>query len=398
MAFFNRFGGRNLSGKGVTPIPMYILNITSDVERYDVRTNAISAGWDGYTRCNIIINISAGVTVYSTNYLYAALNANIDASSGTSIRINNQGKIIGAGGKGADGCFTAYKSNLVNTDHPNFIGESLGNPDSGGVWWYMTQSPLTISYLQGGDAIYCDCDLIIDTAYSGAVIGGGGGGGAAGRMGLYGTGASGPEGAAIAKTKAASLTWYQAYGFAAGGAGGGGQGGASAGGTAGSYDAWFTYNGYTSTKGQAACQGNAGNAGSLSAPGTGGVGKDSGEGTGKVFDTGGTGGTLGGIGGTINWGTNTYSHTYYGYENCGPASAGTDNGIGYGYNPTLFSTQYAGATGYPAGQYNPDNLYGGAITAAVRRGRGGNAVRNAASKTIRYISTSLSNMYGSVGA
>ena len=390
MAFFNRFGGRNLSGKGITNIPTYKLNITSDVERYNARTNAISAGWDGTSRCNIIIEISPGVTVYSTDYLNSALNIELNAGfiiPGTTVKLINKGKIIGAGGKGVSGCFTNYKSQHVNTDHPAFNGEVLGNQDSAGLWWYMhggSEDPL---YFKGGDAVYCDQDIIIDTAYSGAVIGGGGGGGAAGRMGLYGDGVAGASAAKIAKSKA-GFEWYQTYGYAAGGAGGGGQGaGTCAAGAAGSYDAWFTHNGFSATKGQAACQGNAGTAGSLVAAGTGGVGKDSGEGTGKIFDGGGNGGTLGAIGGNPVWGNHTYGYVYYGYENCGPSTQGSQ-----------FATQSAGATGYPAGAYNPDNLYGGSITPGVRRGAGGYSIRKPAARRVTYVGAYIGYLYGTVGS
>jgi len=401
MAFFNRLGGRNLSSKGIVVIPTYNVSITSDTNQLILKDAAIAAGWNGTSQCNIIATISSGVTVYSTDNSVAALTiANI--SGGVSIKIINYGSIIGAGGTGGSGPYSTYKSQYAGVGHPNFNGGAAPSRFMYGLKMYWVQGTLAT---KGGDAISTTYPITIDNKNGVGKIGGGGGGGAACTTSTYmseifwGTpGITQGSGAPYSTTNITGACM-------AGGAGGGGQGaGACAGGSEGysdfgkylesddGYNTPMIYfgpgdrpDGHSSTYGLDDAynlRGNPGNAGSLTAAGTGGVGKDSGEGNGKVAGTGGTGGTLGAIGGSPVWGTASYGFNFYGYEDCGPSSAGSS-----------YATSTSYGAGYPAGAYNPDNLYGGST---YYRASGGYAVRKNG-KTVTFIGSSSTNIYGTIG-
>ena len=73
-----------------------VLNITSNVNNYDIGAQAIAAGGDKSTP--VILTINAGVTVGSTSSGTAAMYTGTGWSSGTTINITNNGSIVGSSG------------------------------------------------------------------------------------------------------------------------------------------------------------------------------------------------------------------------------------------------------------------------------------------------------------
>ena len=78
-----------------------VLNITSNVNNYDIGAQAIAAGGDKSTP--VILTINAGVTVGSTSTGTAAMYTGTGWSSGTTINITNNGSIVGASGSNSTG-------------------------------------------------------------------------------------------------------------------------------------------------------------------------------------------------------------------------------------------------------------------------------------------------------
>lgn len=114
--------------------------ITADVQNLNLRTWALSQGWDGTRR--VIVTINSGVTIGSNNTSSAALT--IDGTWPRGVKLINNGLIIGCGGKG-------------------------GNNDTNG-------SP-------GGTALLVSTATDIENTFG--TIGGGGGGGGGGASGSY---------------------------------------------------------------------------------------------------------------------------------------------------------------------------------------------------------------------
>lgn len=119
------------------------LTISSSTKEYDLRSAAISAGWD--QQGLVTLNINSGVYVWSDDTSTAALT--ISGSFPNGVRVNNYGYIMGRGG-----------------DDP-----SLNDFSSTGS--YTPQSS------NGGSAIYISSTSVtIDNKSSGYILGGGGAG------------------------------------------------------------------------------------------------------------------------------------------------------------------------------------------------------------------------------
>ena len=213
-----------------------VLNITSNVNNYDIGAQAIAAGGDKSTP--VILTINSGVTVGSTASTTAAMFTGTGWSNGTTITITNNGSITGSAGVNSLGSQTGsggnggYGAGFSNTGYSGNGGSgSSGANGSGG------SNPAAT----GGDAFNHSqtsdnyLSVIFSTAGtrvagSGATItikGGGGGGGGGGRSG-YGCGGGGGGGAN-------GGTGNTNGGTSPGGVGGVGQnGGITAGGNGGS--------------------------------------------------------------------------------------------------------------------------------------------------------------------
>lgn len=390
MAFFNRFGGRNLSGKGIVSRTTYTVNVTSDIDQYNVKTAALAAGWDGTSACNIVVNIASGVTVYSSTTSAPALKIEYGAISGVSTKINNSGMIIGAGGAGGNSAYHTYKPQWLGvTDQ---YGQTRTIREQIGLHWYWQKSDAALNGLakNGGDAIYTDSPLTVfqnssSNNGSNPYIGGGGGGGSSGRTAIYMNGSTTLNPNIYNIVKGTGTIFWTANGSPyAGGGGGGGRGGGNAAGGTASSPAWFydngyvpmTYNGYSGAAAYAAMTSNAGTAGSLTAAGTGGVGKDDNSGAGRTADGGGSGGGLGAAGSPPAYSNPTFNYNFN-YENEGPIGSGVYMVVN-------------GAT-----EFNPDGLWGGTTW---YRGSGGYAVKKSSSAvSVTFAGSAYNYYYGTVG-
>jgi hypothetical protein len=83
-------------GSHYNAVAATVLNITSNVNNYDIGAQAIAAGGDKSTP--VILTINAGVTVGSTSSGTAAMYTGTGWSSGTTINITNNGSIVGSSG------------------------------------------------------------------------------------------------------------------------------------------------------------------------------------------------------------------------------------------------------------------------------------------------------------
>lgn len=125
----------------------FALTITSDQENLDLRSYALSQGWDGASAASI--TIASGVVIYSAIGYALTISGTFPGG----LTLTNHGHIVGGGGNGADG---AYR-NPQNLGLPRFLGAA----------------PPT----NGQPAIDVQSAVSIDNK---GVIAGGGGGGAGG--------------------------------------------------------------------------------------------------------------------------------------------------------------------------------------------------------------------------
>lgn len=144
----------------------------SSVQNYDVRSEALTAGWDGVQPLIARIIVPAGVTISSSNPYSAAISfaGSFPSGSSASLLVAATATISGGGGFGGSGGTSG---------------------DAGGIGG------------DGGTAVFTSLQLTIDNLGT-IAAGGGGGGGGAGAF-TYGTGGN-PDA------------------FAGGGGGGGGAG------------------------------------------------------------------------------------------------------------------------------------------------------------------------------
>jgi len=164
-----------------------VLNITSNVNNYDIGAQAIAAGGDKSTP--VILTINAGVTVGSTSNSTAAMFTGTGWSSGTTINITNNGSIVGA---------TGANVTVAGAAGGNGAGSNASNHGTGGGSG-GTASGSADAQSNGGDVFShsqtgTDLSVIFDTAGTrtagaGATTtlgGGGGGGGSGGAGGVHG--------------------------------------------------------------------------------------------------------------------------------------------------------------------------------------------------------------------
>ena len=232
-----------------------VLNITSNVNNYDIGAQAIAAGGDKATP--VILTINAGVTVGSTSSTTAAMYTGTGWSSGTTINITNNGSVVGSAGSNTNG-YAAGGNGGVGGGH--FGGAGAGGAGSSGTSGTPDSANNGGSAFEHSQTVDNNLSVIFDTAGTRTA-------GAAGTQSVTGGGGGGGGGGA-------GTTWTTVGG---GGGGGDVSFGVGAGSTAGTFGDY----GGTGATATATTPG-AGGAGSWGAGGTGG--------------TGGTGGSAGGAG------------------------------------------------------------------------------------------------------
>ena len=159
--------------------------ISASTNNYNVKTAAISAGWDQVAPLSAVITINPGVVIGSTSVSTAALDSGTSIPAGSTLSIINNGTIKG---KGGDGTACRWVSASGGYWAANGGGEAGGNA-------IRTTIPTTI-------------------VNAGVIAGGGGGGGFVGGYMAEGSdygGAAGGGGAGSVVGAAASLT-HEVYG------------------------------------------------------------------------------------------------------------------------------------------------------------------------------------------
>ena len=242
-------------GSHYNAVAATVLNITSNVNNYDIGAQAIAAGGDKATP--VILTINAGVTVGSTSSTTAAMYTGTGWSSGTTINITNNGSVVGSAGSNTNG-YAAGGNGGVGGGH--FGGAGAGGAGSSGTSGTPDSANNGGSAFEHSQTVDNNLSVIFDTAGTRTA-------GAAGTQSVTGGGGGGGGGGA-------GTTWTTVGG---GGGGGDVSFGVGAGSTAGTFGDYGDY-GATAT----ATTPGAGGAGSWGAGGTGG--------------TGGTGGSAGGAG------------------------------------------------------------------------------------------------------
>ena len=241
-------------------ISRFTFNISGNVNNINLRTSAVSAGWN--QQAHVVAYIVTGAIVSATSTLAAALSITGTFPQGVTLIIQSGAYVVGKGGNGGNG--SSWLSN--NTGTPSTSGGGGG----------------------GGIAVSTNV-----TIYNYGTIAGGGGGGGGGDHAKFYDGYG---------------TLYQSYG---GGGGGGGMSNLnnSSGGNAG---VGWTANGTAGAAGTSSgggaggtvsVAGKGGNGGYWGAAGTAGEGKATGYNTASYVAAGPAGACTVSIGGTITWGS-----------------------------------------------------------------------------------------------
>lgn len=194
---------------------LFTFTLSSNQENWDLRSAAITAGWDG--SAPLIANINSGVYVWSDTTATAGLI--ISGSFAGGLTLNNSGYIIGKGGQGGGRGNNAATSGLPG-------GPALSVSSTG-----VTIVNSSGAYIAGGGGGGAGSE---DEASRYGGGGGGAGGGAGGGVGQIGAG-GGAAGGAIGSTGADAAdfvsdddgnisTYLGGHGGGAGGGGGIGDG------------------------------------------------------------------------------------------------------------------------------------------------------------------------------
>lgn len=217
--------------------------ITSATNNYNLKTAAITAGWDQVLPLNATVTLNAGVEIGSNSAALYSFDTGAGFPAGTKLTAVFSGNIIGAGGKGGNG---SSGSSAYGTPVAGGSGE-IGGPA------FRAQYPIAVTL-------------------NGTIASGGSGG----------SGGTGTRG-----YKVSQISWYGG----GGGGGGGGQGSTPGAGGSGGWD------GLSSPMDGYFYQAPSGTSGTRNTSGAGGAGgRNSGDGDNPSYygSAGGNGGALGG--------------------------------------------------------------------------------------------------------
>lgn len=152
--FITWIGVGIISGTGQTVSHTYNRTISADTTNYDMRADAVAAGWDQVKPLIMTVTVNAGIAVGSTSTSTYAFDTGASFPSGSVLSLINNGVIVGKGGNGGTG-----------------------------AGWNSTGSIGT----NGGPALRAQYPLSINNT-NGTIGAGGGGGGGAGTAFNNGTG------------------------------------------------------------------------------------------------------------------------------------------------------------------------------------------------------------------
>ncbi|MDD2892569.1 MAG: carboxypeptidase regulatory-like domain-containing protein [Halothiobacillaceae bacterium] len=293
------------------------VTISSNTNNFDARTALIAAGWDGASTIVSTIFVNTGVVVGSTSATSPALSIQGAFPAGSSIRLENRGQILGAGGAGGAGGVPttggAGGAGGIGGKYLSLPAIAEGSPGAAGGDTYASGA----NGQNGGVGLLLGGSLSIEIINHGTIEGGSGGAGGSPACGGGGGGGGGGAGASHVDIGGA------------GGAGGASCGVAGSGGTAGIAGGYAAPNNVVSG-------------------GTGGMGAPA---------SAGSGGANGLSGGARAGATG------------GPATNGSPGNAGAASNPGYPASAYpgkAGGAGGPGGIAYGTPGQGGAAGAAVQ--------------------------------
>jgi len=125
---------------------VFTATVSADTANYNLKTQAIAAGWNQTSPLFATVTVNSGVYLYSTSTSTYAFDTGATFPSGSQLSLVNNGFVVGAGGAGGHG------------DQGGIVSGN-GSSTAGGV---------------GGPAIHAQADLSIT---NNGTVGGGGGGG-----------------------------------------------------------------------------------------------------------------------------------------------------------------------------------------------------------------------------
>lgn len=230
--------------------------IASNVNSYNLKSSAISAGWDQVLPLKAAVTINSGVIVGASSTGVYAFDTGVTFPGGTTLSIINNGSILGAGGTGggagnvgSTGGTALLAQFALSITNNGTVGGGGGGGGAGGGW-YVTAN--TTYHPEVAATPYTAAQPAYWDGSSTAYAGGSGGGGGAGI-------AQGPPGAAYGNSSpgAEAGAGNGAYGTSGAGGGGGGPGYA--------YTASNGYYGYGGVGGAGGGLGAAGGGGSSTA-------------------------------------------------------------------------------------------------------------------------------------
>ncbi len=201
----------------------FTATISSNYINYNLRAEAVAAGWNQITPLDAYVTINNGVTVYSASTSTPAFTTGTSYPSGSRLNLTNNGIILGRGGNGGNGG-SPYPPPTASV--AGFAGTAGGNALTTTIPVNLTNNNRIAGGGGGGGGGS-------SFAYPGGGTGGGGGGGGIGN-GSGGNGVSGFGGGGTGSPGTAGTLTTAGTGGAIGSpsAGPGGNGGGY--GTAGS--------------------------------------------------------------------------------------------------------------------------------------------------------------------
>lgn len=191
MLALGSFTGRILTGKGL--IRNFVFNriLAANTQNYNLRNDAIAAGWNGITPLAATVTVNNGVYVWSDSTATAGFDTGSSFPVGTTLSIINNGFIIGRGGNGVMRANGTAGGPAMNIGYPVSITNNsyIAGGGGGGGGSQGNTDGSTYGWCSGGGG-----------AGGGGTVGANGGtGGALGQPGtdgvyLYGTSANGMGG------------------------------------------------------------------------------------------------------------------------------------------------------------------------------------------------------------
>lgn len=184
--------------------------IASDVTNYNLKADAIAAGWDQIRPLVATVTVNSGIVVSANSTAQYAFDTGVTFPAGTTLALINKGSIVGMGGRGGDGSGAGINGlpggPALRAQFPLSLDNSSGTIGGGGG---------------GGGCMIADPEYGATTSR----VATGGSGGRSGRTNAAGgTGTTGGNVGTFNNAGTYALTGLSTpsgYGFVYGGAGGG---------------------------------------------------------------------------------------------------------------------------------------------------------------------------------